>query len=288
MRFFLLLLIAFSCTVSYGDTLVFKNNSSYSGSTDSYLVMNTDKAQGQKELLVLEGYHCSACIDQRVLIKFDLTTIDTTSIIDDAYLSLYCYDQPRPGAGKVNVYTTSRPWDEVTATWYKATSNDSWLNSGGDYSNTAQVYNYGTATKSWHVVNVTNFVRSFIKNPSTNNGFYLYMQPLMLTVRYVSADYPDASLHPALTVIRSSTGIRQTRTKVTADQFTIHLNNDKLSVFNQNPDGIYRIVTSEGSCVLSIPTSRTMVVPVGNLAAGMYTLLLQNSSPTVAKTFLIK
>ena len=185
-----------------GGTLVLQNGlNGYSGCSDTYLVMGADNAQGAKDKLVVEGYHCSACIDQRALIRFDLSSRPSSGDISSAALSIYSIDQPRPGPARVDVYRVNRSWSEGVAGWMTAEPTIGWARQGGDFVTPRDTfYQYGTEIAVWHVVVVTSMIRDFLARPERNFGLMLYMEPTMLTVRYASSGNADQSLRPKLTI----------------------------------------------------------------------------------------
>jgi hypothetical protein len=204
------------------ETLLLQNGlNGYSGCADTYLVQAVDKAQGTKTELVVEGYHCSACIDQRALIRFDLSAVPVSADIGEAKLSLYVYDQPRPGTHLINVHRINQAWDENNATWYKATASGQWIKKGSDFTATPVAsYTYTPAIKVWHTVDLTAQIKEFRKNPQSDFGIILYMEPAMFTVRYVSSNSPDQQFRPKLAIVYSDVKITNRATPPANTQLT--------------------------------------------------------------------
>lgn len=171
------------------------------GFTDTYLVMNRDSTPETQPLLIVEGYHCSACIDQRVLMKFDLAKFTTDALIDKAELKLYSPSQPRPGAAIVRVYRMKKSWNGAEANWSNATKSVKWLAQGGDFEVTPQAsLSYGNQVNVWHTYDITRIIQGFVADPASDFGIMLMMEPAMKTVAYVSSDGPKTELRPKLLI----------------------------------------------------------------------------------------
>jgi hypothetical protein len=195
--------ISTSATIAYQQ-----GTDGYAGFEDTYIVMSTDSTPDRSPLLIVEGYHCSLCIDERALLRFDLTSFDTSNKVVKAELQLYSPAQPRPGAGTIRAYKLSRPWTPDEATWFNASSGAKWSAVGGDFSATpAASLDYGTQLNVWHTLDVTQAVRDFIADPASNFGLLLMLDPSMLTVAYVSSEGTRADQRPKLTITFSNAGV---------------------------------------------------------------------------------
>jgi hypothetical protein len=193
---------------AHADTLTLQQGlNGFTGFTDTYIVMSTDSTPDQSIQLVVEGYHCSACIDERALIKIDLSGVPQNAVVGKAELQLFSPSQPRPGAGTVRACRIAKPWTAAEADWWNASKSLKWTVGGGDYdSKAAAALNYGTQLNVWHKLDVTQAVRDFIANPASNNGFMLMLDPSMLTVTYVSSDGIQER-RPKLVVAYSGAGV---------------------------------------------------------------------------------
>jgi hypothetical protein len=184
------------------DAVVFQNGlDGYDGCEDTYLWMEKDEPQGANPELSVQGYHCASCIDQRVLIRFDLSSIEPSTNIESATLSLYSIAQPRPGDSVINVHRVSRSWDEATAGWYKASTGEDWTEPGGDFDSAFTSFNTTDELDIWNEVDITEVVQDFIRNPELNFGIILYMEVIMHTVEYASSDHATADIRPKLTIV---------------------------------------------------------------------------------------
>ena len=170
-----------------------------SGFTDTYLVMNRDSTPETQPLLIVEGYDCSACIDQRVLLNFNLGSFASDALIRKAELRLYSPSQPRPGAAYVRVYRMTRAWNGAQANWNNASQSVKWSNAGGDFeSSPLASLRYTDQVNVWHTYDITTIIKGFVANPGSNLGIMLMMDPVMKTVAYVSSDASQSELRPKL------------------------------------------------------------------------------------------
>jgi len=97
------------------------------------------------------------------MLKFDLSSLPTTAIIDNAYLKLYLAGSSGISPVNIGAYFVTSPWEESTVTWntYITTSGYG-LNSVID----STIGDY----KSW---DITSYVRTWIDDPTINHGLML-------------------------------------------------------------------------------------------------------------------
>jgi hypothetical protein len=202
------LFICSAVRIASTDTLTLQQGlNGFNGFTDTYIVMSTDSTPDASTQLVVEGYHCSACIDERALIKIDLSGVSPKAAIGKAELQLFSPSQPRAGAGTVRAVKIAKPWIAAEADWWNASKSLKWTNSGGDYvSKPVSTLNYGTQVNVWHKLDVTQAVRDFIADPASNNGLILMLDPAMLTVTYVSSEGVQER-RPKLVIAYSDAGV---------------------------------------------------------------------------------
>jgi hypothetical protein len=205
---FVFCIISIAVFLAQADTLTLQQGlNGFSGFSDTYIVMTTDSTPNLSSELVVEGYHCSACIDERALMRIDLGSLNKNVTITKAELQLYSPSQHRPGSGTVQVYKMSIPWADSEANWFNADKNTKWSNAGGDIA-TASIakLQYGTKTNVWHNFDITSAVRDFAANPASNLGVMLKLDPSMLTVTFVSSQGTQEK-RPKLVITYSKTGV---------------------------------------------------------------------------------
>ena len=114
----------------------------YDGTTDTYLQRWNDPPylppHGDEGLLRVRAFDSG-----RALLRFDVSTIPSTSVVTEAKLHLYCDDDDRPaGQGThsiaLEIYGVLAEWDEATATWEESGTGQAWsvagcMGAGKDY-----------------------------------------------------------------------------------------------------------------------------------------------------------
>jgi hypothetical protein len=211
MRFMVFFLSAIGLyTLAAAETVTYQQGvDGYAGCMDTYIVMSTDSTPENATALIVEGYHCSACIDQRTLIRYDLTALDKNVTITKAELMVYSPRQPRPGPGTVRAFRITKSWMPAEANWFNATQSIRWSKAGADFDTAAQAtLTYTTQVNVWHTLDVTNLVKEFVANPETNFGMLLKLDPAMYTVAYVSSEGATTSQRPKLVITYSNAAIK--------------------------------------------------------------------------------
>ncbi|HLG34523.1 MAG TPA: DNRLRE domain-containing protein [Bacteroidia bacterium] len=137
---------------------------------------------------------------QRSLLKFDLTSIAVTTIVQQA--SIYLYYNPTSSNGQHSSLSGSNaswlqkvtsPWSENTVTW----------NTQPTATTTNQVAVPQSASPTQdYIIDVTTLIQDMISNPTTNYGFLLRLQTEQHYRRLVfaSSDNANPAKWPALSV----------------------------------------------------------------------------------------
>jgi uncharacterized repeat protein (TIGR01451 family) len=143
----------------------------------------------------------------RALLYFDLTPagIPSGASITSAQLGLYCYDRNMAGSIEIGVYQVVRPWVDLAATWQRASASDPWGIAGCDDLTTdrlaSPVYSTTVAdTGVFHYFDVTDMVRNWVSNPSSNQGLLLLAPDHVRIYYYASSEWPGVDRRPALTI----------------------------------------------------------------------------------------
>ncbi len=113
----------------------------------------------------------------RALVQFDLSPIEDVAVTN-AELCIYPYDCFDPDAmwdynmrnGPKTVFKVTSTWDEATANWKVP-----WSSEGGDYDESDPIANIApdTTVGVWERFNVTETVKQFVADPSSNHGFLI-------------------------------------------------------------------------------------------------------------------
>jgi len=158
------------------------------------------------------GYSYSFCSDAwtvqgelaiiRSLIKFDLSFIPPTSVIEEAYLSLFCnpnssHYQLQAGDNQSYLKRVMEDWDQDVVTWetQPSTTMDQAIYLP---TSTYQTQNYTD-------IDVTSQVQDMISSPETNFGWMLQLitEELYRSMEFGSSNDPDSNYRPLL-IIRIS------------------------------------------------------------------------------------
>lgn len=241
---------------------------------DTYIVMNRDSTPDQMSTLIVEGYDCSACIDQRTILNIDLGAFDRSTTISKAELKLYSPSQPRPGSGIVRVYKMTKSWLPAEANWYNATKSTRWSSPGGDFNSTPRAtFKYSSQVNVWHTYDVTSLVQELVAKPDSNFGIMLKMDPMMLTVAYASSNASSDELKPRLVITTAPTsimtGLHVQNTKL-APIYSISKSQINLTFGNNQAHSIL-LGDLNGRMVLNNRIVGTnYVIPLNNLNPGRY------------------
>ncbi len=136
--------------------------------------------------------------DDKILIKFDLTSLPTGAIITSATLRLNLVGSSDTGAYNIGLYKIIKPWGETTATW----SN---FSSGGNYDSTQQAVtnvtlgNFGF--KEWGLP--ISLINGWMTTPTSNYGLALVYESSTKgpDYQFASKEYTtDLSARPQLVI----------------------------------------------------------------------------------------
>ena len=259
----------FFVAFAVADTLTLQQGlNGFSGFFDTYIVMSTDSAPHLSQELVVEGYHCSACIDERALMRVDLTSLDKKMTITKAELQLFSPSQPRPGSGVVEVYKMTQPWADSEANWFNATKSAKWSKAGGDFlSAGVAAISYGTQVNVWHTFDVTKAIRDFVADPASNLGLMLKLDPAMLTVTYVSSQGTQEK-RPKLVLTYTTSAV----------SFSPSVPVSSRSRIEPMPSGMYFGFSQEGSHHIKLSRINGEMICDRWVSGGSYTLGMPNLS----------
>lgn len=142
------------------------------------------------------------------LIRFDLTGIPASAYVYSATLQLYSQSRTNPNPLPVSAHRLLRPWVDVEATWYRASTEQRWAFPGAnglttDRSAEAFASMIITATGVWTEWPLTDLVQEWVADPESNNGIVLKAgSGTQVEYSLVAAQYlANATLHPRLQVV---------------------------------------------------------------------------------------
>jgi len=144
-----------------------------------------------------------------VLIRFDVSSIPSNALIEEATLSLYVTNVgQRPDQAAICAsYPVTRPWSELQATWLKASDSNRWGIPGCNDTTSDRspvptdaqaIYDFGR----WYDWDVASAVQQWVRNPTANRGLLLQQTNVAVGGEYDirESEYPGPENHPRLSV----------------------------------------------------------------------------------------
>ncbi len=165
----------------------------YAGATDTYISRMGDENNNYGDAPQLALYSGD---QQAALLRFDLPQLAAGDTIDQATLSLFVSDHPNGTADlPVSVYRVLRPWAEMEASWYNATTSDLWTLAGCNSPSVDRgSVPAGSASLSttgvWMDIDITNLVRMWVADPASNHGLIIKAGNVVLAAAQDSGRRP--------------------------------------------------------------------------------------------------
>lgn len=148
------------------------------------------------------------------LIQFDLDDMLTgepalrATTIVEATLSLYANSRAQSTAMDMSAYVVRRGWQETQATWNRATKFVTWTVPGcngtakfGDRSGTATDTVKVGKVGSWVNIDLTEAVRDWVSNPSSNHGVVLKANTRLQAYAFVASEVLGWEHRPKLEIV---------------------------------------------------------------------------------------
>jgi hypothetical protein len=110
--------------------------------------------------------------DARSLVKFDLSSIPPSAIINSATLKLYLHAVGSTNGRTFWAYRLTQSWTEGGVTWNRYDGSNTWTTQGGDYT-TADGSSSIVPNGGWTIWDVTSIVKSWVEGGLPNNGFLI-------------------------------------------------------------------------------------------------------------------
>ena len=163
-----------------------QNVDGYSGAQDTYISAwdNPPASHSYDQGLMI--HHQADFATLKSLLRYDLSSLPTGANLRYAILSTAITQYPAENGMPVSVYTMNKQWIDTEATWTNASASVSWSVSGaegvpGDRAaepiDTRAVY----PVISRLGFDVTDAVKGWLANPSSNNGLVLRSAPTVTT-----------------------------------------------------------------------------------------------------------
>jgi hypothetical protein len=167
------------------------------------------------------------------LLQFDLSSIPSNVIITDAKLSLF-YNSNSANAGQEGenacyLKKVISPWDETTVTWNTAPATT--MDGAVSLSKSSSV------NQDYPDIDITNLVKDWYSNPSTNYGVMLELvnKTLYSSMKFCSSDASEFNKRPKLEICY---------TPITLDA-EIKMNNSFISVYPNPTKSLVNIAFAE-------------------------------------------
>ena len=188
--------------------------SGYSGSKDTSVNNYYPGYNYGTDTTLFVGVHGTNDECERTLMKFDVSSIDSSAVVVSAQLDFTLNNNLYPIT--VTAYPLGKEWTEGTSvggdygadcTWINANTSDPWGSSGGDFNAANEIgnaYYYGVATDGRVTMQLNaSAVNGWISNPSSNHGFILKLPVEPSVSRFLvlySEEHATAAYRPELKI----------------------------------------------------------------------------------------
>ncbi len=193
-----------SAVQSGAETVEFRQGlGGYTGCTDTRISEeNPTRNAGDGELILgMKGQAAS-------LIRFDVSSIPASATVQEAALSIAVVNYGQRGTGPViaGAFVVTRTWEEMQATWIKATNLDNWglpgcNNTSSDRSSTS-LDSQSIWDVRWYTWTVTAAAQMWVRDPASNKGVILRQTNTAVGGEYDirQSEFPGLTMRPVLIV----------------------------------------------------------------------------------------
>jgi hypothetical protein len=167
---------------------------------ETYIMESQPTAQGEGFNNI---YLCSEVTKQeRVLFRFDLSSIPSNAVILNATLLLYLRNA-RPTMMVYNIYEVTQYFNVSRTTWNRYAVGSNWITQGGDYVPVSYARGTINETLGWKALDLSRLVDLWVGGEITNNG--MIVTPVLNTIddtkTFVASHDPGKTTqHPKLFV----------------------------------------------------------------------------------------
>jgi len=149
--------------------------------------------------------HSGAEGRQRLLIKFDISTIPSNATVEEATLTLFAWYRSPAYRVTASAYNVRRHWNEGDADWNRATSTDFWGVSGCgdpiyDYDATAVAATSLNYTNQYYSWDVKDAVQQWVADPLSNEGLLLVSEGFSTQYQFRTSESSAENTRPSLMV----------------------------------------------------------------------------------------
>lgn len=156
------------------------------------------------------------CIE-RGLIEFDLTSVPSGSVINNAQFSLFANPNPVNGNGYATQGNNAAWIERITGTWNESTIN--WNNAPAATTVNRVYLSTSSGYYQNYVVNVRDLVQDMVDDPANSHGFSIRLdnETGYTSMIFASSDYADSAYWPMLEVNYTPPGAQQCQTVLVSD-----------------------------------------------------------------------
>ncbi len=183
-----------------------------SGGKDTYLAEN-EQHYGTSDGLSLINEN------SRILMKFDVSSIPTGTIITEAFLEIRTTSAWR-GGDPISIHQIHKEWGETTSGWnsagganayYAEYNTSAWdainMNAGTDYESAYETIFIpdNNSTANTYLVEITNLIQNWVNNSADNHGLMMkyYNYDGMGNIRFYSKEASSSNQRPKLIITYS-------------------------------------------------------------------------------------
>ncbi len=156
------------------------------------------------------------CIE-RGFIEFDLSSVPSGSVINNAQISLFANPNPLNGNGYATQGNNAAWIERITGAWNESTIN--WNNAPATTTMNRVYLPTSSGYFQNYVVNVQNMVQDMVDDPTNSHGFSIRLDNEFgyTSMIFASSDYADSTYWPMLEVNYTPPGAQQCQTVLVTD-----------------------------------------------------------------------
>ena len=196
---------------------------SYMGVADTYMAVFQPNANfGGSTTMKL---HSGMGGRERILIKFDISSIPTSATVTEATLHLFAWYRNQVYAINTHAYQVKRHWDETEASWNQATSTNFWSQPGcndpvHDHDATSVASAALSYTNQYYSWDLTQMAQQWVANPLSNEGVLIVPEGASAQYQLRTSEIPAANQRPYLVVTYYATAPSPTPTRTSTKTST--------------------------------------------------------------------
>ena len=174
----------------------------YYGASDTHLdAWDPARNRGQDRLVIVRSGNTRSA-----LFRFDLDKLPAGAQVQSATLRLYVSESSNAISLPIEVYRLRRSWEELSATWNRASASQAWGQPGADDTTSdrealPEARAMLAQTGAWVSMDITDLVSRWLAEPAQNNGVLIKgAGGSAVEYRFISSDYANENMRPHLTI----------------------------------------------------------------------------------------